>query len=407
MTHRREAPEHARLGNNTAYINPRTNGVVYRRNTKQLVPLATSEVVVNPRPSSWRVGHLRTRLSIHLRTDLGGGLHPMSQRLLRRKQALWPFAAAGLAFALAWTSIGAAFQTHRAEQLEYTLRLEREAATAVQRSLVEEAAVMSSRNSALEEDLRAIEEETERLYDVVHAMRALGEQLRERVGLSGPVLEALPELAPRSGLVIARAPLEADGPSGASPGGVAAMLPPNTGPWPNHTMAHLVYPPDDRVARVARAGEAITRQWDSWQQLGQSIDQILGQQSRAARPSIRPAYGPITSGFGRRAGFWGALAYHTGIDISLPIGSLVVATANGTVTFSGFQVGYGYTVQIRHEGGLSTLYGHLSRPLVHAGQQVAQGQVIALSGNSGISTGPHLHYEIRLNGTPVDPTRYW
>jgi murein DD-endopeptidase MepM/ murein hydrolase activator NlpD len=84
-----------------------------------------------------------------------------------------------------------------------------------------------------------------------------------------------------------------------------------------------------------------------------------------------------------------------------------VSTANGVVTFAGVRSGFGNTVEITHEGGLLTLYGHLSRPLVGAGTRVTQGQIVALSGNSGISTGPHLHYEVRLNGIPVDPSRYW
>jgi murein DD-endopeptidase MepM/ murein hydrolase activator NlpD len=158
---------------------------------------------------------------------------------------------------------------------------------------------------------------------------------------------------------------------------------------------------------VQLTGEAIGRQWELWQRLSQAIDERLSQRSRAARPSIRPAYGHVTSGFGRRPGFWGILATHTGIDISLPIGTLIVTTADGTVSFAGLRSGYGYTVEVQHEGGLVTLYGHLSRPLAKAGDRVSQGQAVALSGNTGMSTGPHLHYEVRLNGVPVDPSRYW
>jgi murein DD-endopeptidase MepM/ murein hydrolase activator NlpD len=160
-------------------------------------------------------------------------------------------------------------------------------------------------------------------------------------------------------------------------------------------------------ARLSLAAEVVAREWAAWQQLSQSIDLVLVERDRAARPGIRPAAGPITSGFGRRAGFWGLLAHHTGIDISLPLGSAVVATADGTVGYAGERLGFGSTVEIEHAADLLTVYAHLSRPLVSAGQRVTQGQVVALSGNSGISTGPHLHYEVRLNGTPVDPTGYW
>jgi murein DD-endopeptidase MepM/ murein hydrolase activator NlpD len=187
------------------------------------------------------------------------------------------------------------------------------------------------------------------------------------------------------------------------------LLPPNTGPWPEGYVTPNLPPSQPaRPTRLTQVSGVVARQWDSWQQLGQRIDQVLNQRSRASRPSIRPALGPITSGFGRRAGFWGVLAIHTGVDISLPIGTSVLSTADGVVTFSGWSAqGYGQTVQVRHDNGLVTLYGHLSRSLVSVGQSVSQGQPIALSGNSGISTGPHLHYEIRLNGVAVDPNRYW
>lgn len=303
-----------------------------------------------------------------------------------------------------------------------------------QRVLVVEATATHSHNAALEDELRTVEAEAERLYEVVRAMRSLGEQLRERVGISGPALEVLPDLPPRPSpfqrpsmsardvvldscqqFAPATLPEKTVSPAPAGtmectslthyPSGNRGLLPPNTGPWPRSVTPHLV--PSDRITRIGQLGEAIARQWDGWQQLGQTIDTVLGQRSRAARPGIRPAYGPVTSWFGRRAGFWGVLAYHTGVDVSLPIGSAVVSTADGTVISAGYRSDYGYTVEIQHEGALSTLYAHLSRPLVRPGQYVTQGQVVALSGNTGISTGPHLHYEVRLNGSPTDPTRYW
>jgi murein DD-endopeptidase MepM/ murein hydrolase activator NlpD len=273
----------------------------------------------------------------------------------------------------------------------------------VQHALVGEARTAGQRSAALEQDLRVVEDETERLYVLVRTMRALGEQLRERVGLPGPAIEPLPELPPR------RSPAAPGVPMAAADTTITlASLPPDTGPWPV-SLGPLAPLPSRSTGtvRVQQAGEAIARQWELWQQLSQAIDGALGQRARAARPVIRPAYGPITSGFGRRPGFYGVLAIHTGIDISLPMGTGVVTTANGTVTFAGVRSGFGNTVEVTHEGGLLTLYGHLLRPLVSPGQPVAQGQLIALSGNSGISTGPHLHYEVRLNGTPVDPVRYW
>lgn len=298
----------------------------------------------------------------------------------------------GLAIAAALLLV----QSWQTRSLAEELVRERARSEAVRHVLVEEVLSADQQRAALEQDLRAIEGEAERLYDVVRAMRGLGEQLRERVGLPGPMLEPLPELPPRSQSAVR-----------AEPGAqlTLAGLPADTGPWPEMFVTPGVAGAPS--ARVQVTGEAIARQWELWQQLSQAIDERLSQRSRAARPSIRPAYGRLTSGFGRRPGFWGILATHTGIDISLPMGTVVVTTADGTVSFAGLRAGYGYTVEVQHEAGLMTLYGHLSRLLVVAGERVSQGQVVALSGNSGISTGPHLHYEVRLNGVPVDPNRYW
>lgn len=126
------------------------------------------------------------------------------------------------------------------------------------------------------------------------------------------------------------------------------------------------------------------------------------------RPTyVWPAYGTISSGFGsRKRPKAGASTYHQGIDIAVSSGTSVEATRGGTVTAAGWQSGYGYVVYIDHGGGISSRYGHLSRILVHVGQTVSQGEVIARSGNTGNSTGPHLHFEIRINGVAVNPLGY-
>lgn len=116
---------------------------------------------------------------------------------------------------------------------------------------------------------------------------------------------------------------------------------------------------------------------------------------------VFPAGGPITSGFGYR---WGAL--HPGIDIGAPFGSPIWAARAGTVIFAGWMNGYGNFVMIDHGGGFVTAYGHQSRIATSMGQQVVQGQVIGYVGSTGYSTGPHLHFETRVNGTPVDPMQF-
>ena len=116
---------------------------------------------------------------------------------------------------------------------------------------------------------------------------------------------------------------------------------------------------------------------------------------------IWPVNGPVTSGFGVR---WGRM--HTGIDIAVPTGTPVHASASGVVVYAGWMSGYGNLVAIDHGGGLATAYAHNSTLLVSAGQHVSQGDVISLSGSTGHSTGPHVHFEVRVNGVPVDPLNY-
>ena len=117
--------------------------------------------------------------------------------------------------------------------------------------------------------------------------------------------------------------------------------------------------------------------------------------------------GRLSSRFGRRSRpTRGASTYHKGVDWAIPVGTAVVASNGGVVTRAGWGSGYGYCVYIRHSDGRETRYGHLSKVLVKVGQTVKQGAKIALSGNTGVSTGPHLHFEILIGGVQVDPLKY-
>ncbi len=117
--------------------------------------------------------------------------------------------------------------------------------------------------------------------------------------------------------------------------------------------------------------------------------------------------GRLSSGFGRRkAPTRRASTYHKGIDWATPVGTAVMASCAGTVSRAGWGSGYGYVVYIDHADGRQTRYGHLSKVLVKQGQKVSQGQKIALSGNTGVSTGPHIHFEILINGAQVNPSDY-
>ena len=119
---------------------------------------------------------------------------------------------------------------------------------------------------------------------------------------------------------------------------------------------------------------------------------------------IRPMSGTITSRFGAVSSR--RVSKHTGLDIAASTGTKIKACAGGTVTFSGYKGSYGYMVVINHGNGVETYYGHCSKLYVKAGQQVKQGDVIAAVGNTGNSTGPHLHLEIRLNGVAYNPQNY-
>jgi murein DD-endopeptidase MepM/ murein hydrolase activator NlpD len=123
---------------------------------------------------------------------------------------------------------------------------------------------------------------------------------------------------------------------------------------------------------------------------------------------IWPVAGQLTSPFGERehAMGGGGAQFHAGIDLSVPPGTPVQAAQEGTVAFAGYNGAYGKVVKLEHASGFSTLYAHNSRLLVYVGQAVAAGQVIGLSGSSGRSTGPHLHFEVHKDGWPVDPLPY-
>jgi murein DD-endopeptidase MepM/ murein hydrolase activator NlpD len=169
------------------------------------------------------------------------------------------------------------------------------------------------------------------------------------------------------------------------------------------------------------------------QQYSQSLDQLLALRSSAMSgeimhglnfanripaglgsivnvayaPSLWPVQGIVTSSFGSRLDpFKGEGAFHTGIDIATNVGDAVRAPADGTVLKAGMGTGYGREVVVDHGHGVETLYAHLSGFAVIAGQDVHRGDILGYVGSSGHSTGPHLHYEVRIHDTPVNPSKY-
>lgn len=140
----------------------------------------------------------------------------------------------------------------------------------------------------------------------------------------------------------------------------------------------------------------------------EAVPRIIRRGTQVPPTYIRPiSGGRLSSNFGgRNAPTRGASTNHQGIDWATPVGTAVMASSGGTVTRAGWGSGYGYVVYIQHADGRETRYGHLSRVLVNVGDHVDQGDKIALSGNTGRSTGPHLHFELRINGVAVNPLEY-
>jgi murein DD-endopeptidase MepM/ murein hydrolase activator NlpD len=142
--------------------------------------------------------------------------------------------------------------------------------------------------------------------------------------------------------------------------------------------------------------------------LGLTKNATTGDWLRAnAAPNLWPVEGPVTGSFGERIDpFNGEGAFHSGVDIASSYGQAVIAPADGVVDFADFLGGYGRAIILGHGHGITTRYGHLANFAVVTGQHVRRGDTIGYVGLSGRSTGPHLHYEVRINDTPVNPYKY-
>ncbi len=166
------------------------------------------------------------------------------------------------------------------------------------------------------------------------------------------------------------------------------------------TLASLTAAERDQASEID-ALQAVSSQLAARIQAAQAASGSTGTGAPSAAGFIWPVSGPVTSPFGVR---WGRM--HEGIDIAASSGTPIHAAAAGTVIYAGWMEGYGNLVVIDHGNGLSTAYGHQSSIAVGNGQAVAQGQTIGYVGTTGHSTGPHLHFEVRVNGSPVDPLGY-
>ncbi len=174
------------------------------------------------------------------------------------------------------------------------------------------------------------------------------------------------------------------------------------GPWiaPDYQNISAVFDNIEKRIKLHEKNLALIRQ----ALLKQRQSGTLITQKVVTTPSGWPAHGTISSPYGFR---WHGTDFHPGVDIAADYGTPIRATADGVVTAAGWNSGgYGNMVDIRHASGLLTRYGHASSVVVHIGQHVKRGQIIAYVGSTGYSTGPHVHYEVRLNGRPIDPMPY-
>ncbi len=186
------------------------------------------------------------------------------------------------------------------------------------------------------------------------------------------------------------------------------------GPGLTTPEAHPLWPMDSAMSKAAFAVDydlkALERRAQLLREsLSEASNSLLAHQDLLlSTPSILPAAGILTSRFSaaRFHPIHHLALPHEGIDISAPFGTPILAAAKGTVVFSGWQAGLGYTVEIDHGYGYLTRYGHASKLLVRRGDQVTRGQAIAQVGSTGISTSPHLHYEVHVGGRAVNPTNY-
>jgi len=262
-----------------------------------------------------------------------------------------------------------------------------------------------------QDEVRSLSAQVEGFKSELLSVRRLSDEIRDILGL--PVATPLPSPGPTRVPTPARVQGQGGSETSEAPaGGRAAMNPSgrsmrvaaergqevvgmrSTVPAEVQGLQELRQLVLERVSRIERGEHG------DWATLQRELRQW------AAAPHLWPVHPHvITSEFGYRE-LRGVYGFHFGIDLAAWYNTKVLATKEGTVTTAGWLGGLGWTVEIEHESGYSTLYGHNSSILVKVGDKVKAGDVIALSGSSGNSTGPHVHYEIHLNGIPVDPLRY-
>ncbi|MDD5456442.1 MAG: M23 family metallopeptidase [Candidatus Margulisbacteria bacterium] len=230
---------------------------------------------------------------------------------------------------------------------------------------------MESRNRKILSQLTEYSEKTETLKNTLLGLKEKDQEIRKMLGLR-PNTRFFP-------LTLKKKPLNTDDPL-------------------RSALNNILY----NLRLVEEYSQAQNKSYDN---LNSSVVSLKRDFDRM--PSIWPLYGYIVAGFGYRLHpILGIVQMHTGIDIPTFWGAPIRVAASGDVISVGWDGGYGYAAIVDHHNGFRTIYAHLSKFLVKSGDSVKKGQLIALAGSTGLSTGPHLHYEVRYNNTPINPTRY-
>ncbi|BAS29453.1 peptidase M23 [Limnochorda pilosa] len=302
---------------------------------------------------------------------LGDAARPARQRYLSRTY-VHGVALAGLLFfaTLAGLGVAVVHQSHQATARQAEVL-----------SLQDERDRLASALAHQEAQFKELALQTRQLSDRMKALEGFAAQVEQ-------IVRANPDVMPqgsRVDLALATPPPRVDLPAG---GGLSTN---QLADWMRTTLGSVA--------------QGVSTQDRRLSSLRKDLDQKVYRLQHT--PSIWPVNGWLSSNFGYRDHpLTGQREHHDGVDIATNRGTPVVAAAAGKVVRSGWIEGYGYAIELDHGFGVRTLYGHNDRLLVKRGQTVAKGERIALVGNTGVSTGPHLHYEVRVNGKPVSPWPY-
>ncbi len=266
---------------------------------------------------------------------------------------------------------------------------------------------LKGENFKLRQEIQQIRNKVDTMESTVDRVRNYAKKLQLLTGQGDKALLEVPGAVDEKG---ERGP--AAKPKGSQTGEDPFALPSGdgaegpTGMFPNETvetLARLGGPLEDRVERL----RTISMSTETSLSLLQGY--FLAQTAvMAATPSLLPIHGWISSSFGyRRHPYDGSYRLHAGVDIGAEPGTPVRAPAHGLVIYSGYREGYGKCVVLDHGYGIRTMFAHLSKIFVNAGSRVKRGELLSEVGSTGTSTGPHLHYEIRKNGVPVNPATFF